>query len=94
MDDIEEQLPERVDNTYFVQMTREQKELYDEHEAVVARLYHLAKRRPLRPEEMKRLQHALACMRMCCDEAGLKPLTDFRLKSVLRHDAFMARASQ
>lgn len=66
-DDIEEQLPERVDNTYFVQMTREQKEIYDEHEAVVARLYHLAKRRPLRPEEMKRLQNALACMRMCCD---------------------------
>ena len=66
-DDIEEQLPERVDNTYFVPMTREQMEIYSDHEAVVARLYHLAKRRPLRPEEMKRLQNALACMRMCCD---------------------------
>jgi hypothetical protein len=66
-DDVEEQLPERVDKTYFVHMTREQKELYDDHEAVVARLYHLAKRRPLRPEEMKRLQNALACMRMSCD---------------------------
>ena len=66
-DEIEEQLPERVDNTYFVEMTREQKALYADYEAIVARLYHLAKRRPLRPEEMKRLQNALACMRMCCD---------------------------
>ena len=66
-DDVEEQLPERTDNTYFVEMTAEQLTRYREYEDVVARLYHLAKRRPLRPEEMKRLQNALACMRMCCD---------------------------
>jgi hypothetical protein len=65
--DIEEQLPERVDNTYFVEMTPEQTQRYQEYEEIVARLCHLAKRRPLRPEEMKRLQNALACMRMCCD---------------------------
>lgn len=66
-DEIEEQLPERVDKNYFVPMTREQQAMYNDYESVVARLYHLAKRRPLRPEEMKRLQNALACMRMCCD---------------------------
>jgi hypothetical protein len=66
-DDVEEQLPERVDNTYFVEMTPEQRTRYEEHETIVARLCHLAKQRPLRPEEMDRLQNALACMRMCCD---------------------------
>jgi SNF2 family DNA or RNA helicase len=66
-DDVEEQLPERVDNTYFVEMTPEQLTRYREYEEAVARLCHLAKQRPLRPEEMERLQNALACMRMCCD---------------------------
>lgn len=66
-DDVEEQLPERVDNTYFVEMTKEQRTRYEEYETIVARLYHQAKQRPLRPEEMERLQNALACMRMCCD---------------------------
>ena len=66
-DDVEEQLPERTDNTYFVEMTVEQTKRYKEHEEIVARFYHLAKQRPLRPEEMERLQNALACMRMCCD---------------------------
>ena len=66
-DEVEEQLPERVDNTYFVEMTQEQRARYEEYEVIVARLYHVAKQRPLRPEEMERLQNALACMRMCCD---------------------------
>ncbi|OQA32730.1 MAG: ATP-dependent helicase HepA [Betaproteobacteria bacterium ADurb.Bin341] len=66
-DDVEEQLPERVDNTYFVEMTPEQTVRYKEYEETVARLCHVAKQRPLRPEEMERLQNALACMRMCCD---------------------------
>jgi hypothetical protein len=65
--EVEEQLPERVDNTYFVELTPEQRLRYEEYEAVVARLYHVAKQRPLRPEDMERLQNALACMRMCCD---------------------------
>lgn len=65
--DVDEQLPERVDNTYFVEMTVEQMTRYREYEEIVARLCHAAKQRPLRPEEMERLQNALACMRMCCD---------------------------
>jgi len=66
-DEVDEQLPDRIDNTYFVSLTPEQRTRYAEYEEIVARYYHLAKRRPLRPEEMDRLQNALACMRMCCD---------------------------
>lgn len=65
--DVEEQLPERVDNTYFVEMTAEQATRYAEYESIVARLYNLAKQRPLRPEEMQRMQLALSCMRIHCD---------------------------
>jgi len=65
--DISEQLPERVDNTYFVKMTPEQRKRYAEHEVVVAALVSASKKRPLRPEEMDRLQMNLSCMRMCCD---------------------------
>lgn len=65
--DISEQLPDRVDNTYFVKMTPEQRKRYAEHEVVVAALIAISKKRPLRPEEMDRLQMNLACMRMCCD---------------------------
>jgi hypothetical protein len=65
--DISEQLPDRVDNTYFVKMTPEQRKRYAEHEVVVAALVAASKKRPLRPEEMDRLQMNLSCMRMCCD---------------------------
>lgn len=65
--DVEEQLPERVDKTYFVEMTPEQSTRYAEYENIVVRLYNLAKQRPLRPEEMDRLQLALSCMRIHCD---------------------------
>ncbi len=65
--DISEQLPDRVDNTYFVKMTPEQKKRYAEFEFIVATLVSASKKRPLRPEEMERLQLNLACMRMCCD---------------------------
>lgn len=66
-DDIAEQLPERVDNNYFVKMTQEQIERYSEFESQVSRLMAFAKNRPLRPEEHERLQRLLACMRMLCD---------------------------
>lgn len=66
-EDVEGELPERSVNNYFVHMSREQKEQYEEHEAVVARLSHLAKKRPLKKQERDRLMQALACMRMACD---------------------------
>lgn len=64
---IEEGLPERSDRTYFVGLTEEQSNRYAEQEDHVARLCALAKRRPLAPKEMERLQRMLAMMRMLCD---------------------------
>jgi len=66
-DQIEQQLPERVDNNYFVPMSAAQTELYDEYKDRVARLLGMAKRRPLTREEHEKLQKWLACMRMLCD---------------------------
>jgi superfamily II DNA or RNA helicase len=65
--DVETELPERTDRNFFVPLSAEQKAEYDEHEGVVARLAHLAKRRPLaQPEQEKLLRH-LNMMRMVCD---------------------------
>jgi len=66
-DQISEQLPERIDNNYFVTMTKEQRKVYAEYEYSVAILMSIAKYRPLRPEEHDQLQQKLACMRMICD---------------------------
>jgi superfamily II DNA or RNA helicase len=65
--DVEGQLPGRTINTYFVAMHKEQALRYEEYETKVARLAALAGKRPLKKEEMERLQMYLACMRMLCD---------------------------
>ncbi len=66
-EDVEGQLPGRTINTYFVAMHKEQALRYEEYETKVARLAALAGKRPLKKEEMERLQMYLACMRMLCD---------------------------
>jgi len=66
-EDVEGQLPGRTINTYFVPMHKEQTLRYGEYEAKVARLAAMARKRPLKKEEMERLQQYLACMRMLCD---------------------------
>ncbi len=66
-DQIEDQLPERIDNNYFVPMTPEQRKRYAEYEYQVSILSNIARRRPLTREEFERLQLCLACMRMLCD---------------------------
>lgn len=66
-DEIAEELPERTDKNYFVEMTTEQSLRYADDEAIVVRLCAQAARRPLTPEEFKRLQLHLARMRMLCD---------------------------
>jgi hypothetical protein len=55
-DEIIEQLPERVDNNYFVELTPEQRKRYADYEYPASVLISIARRRPLRPEEMERLQ--------------------------------------
>ena len=66
-EEVEGQLPGRMINTYFVTMHKEQVLRYGEYEAKAARLAAMARKRPLKKEEMERLQQFLACMRMLCD---------------------------
>ena len=66
-EDVESQLPGRVDKTFFVPMTDAQTSFYDDYERLAGRLASIAGRRPLRKEEFEQLQRYLACMRMVCD---------------------------
>jgi len=66
-DEIEEQLPGRTVNNYFVSMETEQRARYDEYRERVARLMAITRHRPLKKEEFQKLQKWLACMRMLCD---------------------------
>jgi hypothetical protein len=65
--DVETELPDRTDRNFFVQLSAEQKVRYDEHDAAVARLANIAKRRPLTQQEQEKLMRELAMMRMTCD---------------------------
>lgn len=87
--DVEDELPERINNTYFVSMHKEQFLRYDEYKTKLARLVHKARTRPLSPDEYKRMQMYLACMRMLCDtpyildqECRISPKLD-ELKNIL-----------
>jgi superfamily II DNA or RNA helicase len=64
---VETELPARTDRTFFVPLSPEQKGAYEDHEAQVARLSSIAKRRPLTQQEQDKLMRELAMMRMVCD---------------------------
>ena len=66
-DDVETELPERTVRTFFVPLSKEQRNRYLDHEAQVARLASIARRRPLTPQESDKLMRELAMMRMVCD---------------------------
>lgn len=66
-EEVEDQLPPRTVNTYFVAMAPEQVTRYADYSTRVAQLLAQARRRPLSPEEFEKLQRWLACMRMLCD---------------------------
>ena len=65
--DVETELPDRTDRTLFVPMTSIQMDFYAQHERQVSMLLSLAKKRPLRKEQLDQLQRELAMMRMVCD---------------------------
>ncbi|HKL20424.1 MAG TPA: DEAD/DEAH box helicase, partial [Tichowtungia sp.] len=65
--DVETELPDRSDKTLFVAMTRQQAKFYKQHEQQVSWLIQLAEKRPLKKEELDKLQRELAMMRMVCD---------------------------
>ena len=66
-DEVAGELPPCSVRTIIVPLDPEQRLRYEEHQTKVARLMAQAKRRPLLPPEMKRLQIELGCMRMTCD---------------------------
>lgn len=65
--EVETELPERTDRNFFVPLSGEQQASYDSHEAVVAQLANIAKRRPLTQQEQDKLMRHMAMMRMVCD---------------------------
>ena len=65
--DVETELPERTDRTFFVKLSPIQQSAYADHEMVVSRLAHTARRRPLTQQEQEKLLRHLAMMRMVCD---------------------------
>ncbi len=65
--DVEKELPDRSDRTLFVPMSSVQTKFYKQHENQVKILVEMAKKRPLRKEELEKLQRELAMMRMLCD---------------------------
>ena len=75
-EDIEDDLPERTVNNFFLPMTDVQKERYAEYEYIVGCLASVARRRHLTEPEFKKMQMALACMRMLCDTAYILDETE------------------
>ncbi|MCY4005661.1 MAG: DEAD/DEAH box helicase [Rhodobacteraceae bacterium] len=65
--DVEGDLPNMTSRNHYLPMTKEQQIRYDDYESQMAMIASRARRRPLTPEEFKRLQMGLACMRMLCD---------------------------
>ena len=65
--DVESELPDRTDKIRFVPLSPSQKDQYAAHEAQVARLRAISKRRPLTQQEQDKLMRELAMMRMACD---------------------------
>jgi superfamily II DNA or RNA helicase len=70
-DEVQLDLPERIDNNFFVEMTEPQINAYIEYEQVVARLMSTAQRRPLNPEEHRILLSSLIKMRLICNALAL-----------------------
>ncbi len=70
-DEVLKDLPERIDNNFFVEMTGPQWAAYDGFRENVAQLVSIAKRRPLTPKEHDILLMSLLKMRIICDALAL-----------------------
>jgi superfamily II DNA or RNA helicase len=70
-DEVLKDLPERVDNNFFVELTPPQRSAYEEYRQIVAKLFSIAQRRPLTPKEQDRLLKSLIKMRLICNALAL-----------------------
>jgi superfamily II DNA or RNA helicase len=70
-DEVLRDLPDRVDNNFFVEMTDPQWNAYNEFKETVAKLVSIAKRRPLTPKEREILLMCLIKMRLICNALAL-----------------------
>ena len=78
--EISIQLPERIDKNYFVDITKEQKDIHQDYEAIVNRIVHKWRRLGFLPEkDRQRLMISMACMRMVSDSTYI-------LDQKTRHD--------
>ena len=68
---VETELPDRTDRHLFVALTPEQRQIYSEYSDQVAKLVHIAQRRPLTPKEQDKLMLFMAMMRMVCDTPAI-----------------------
>ncbi|GAB4549972.1 MAG: DEAD/DEAH box helicase [Anaerolineae bacterium] len=70
-DEVLEDLPDRIDNNFFVPMTDPQWKAYEEFRSTVAKFIATAQRRPLTPKEHQILLGALVKMRLICNALAL-----------------------
>jgi superfamily II DNA or RNA helicase len=70
-EEVLQDLPSRVDNNFFVEMTPAQMQAYQEYKETVARLAAKARRRPLTPKEQQILLNSLMKMRIICNALAL-----------------------
>ena len=74
-DEVLRDLPPRVDNNYFVEMTPLQLQAYDGFKETVAKMLSISKRRPLTPKEQVLLLRSLIKMRLICNALALHDKT-------------------
>ena len=75
-DEVLRDLPDRVDNNFFVEMTDPQWKAYNQFKETVAQLAAKAQRRPLTPKEREILLMSLIKMRLICNALALHDKAD------------------
>ena len=70
-DEVMVDLPERIDNNFFVELTEPQSDAYMDFQQTVAKLLSIAKRRPLTMREHNILLGGLIKMRLICNALAL-----------------------
>ena len=66
--EIIQQLPERIDKNYFIDITKEQFDIHQDYDLIVKRIVHKWRKLGFLPEkDRQRLMISMACMRMVSD---------------------------